>query len=253
MYYNKKYCPELIKMVADKYDAYKYMEKIGEKKYLKKLYGVYNDPDEINFDLLPNKFALKITQESGLNIICIDKKKLNIDETKVNLRKMLNLAKRCAWRKHELAWINNRNPKILVEEFLEKNNGEFFDELRFFCFNGEPKFVLVLNDYLNKDGEKEHHPTRNIYDIDWNPIKVKMSNEDIGYVIEKPSEYEEALSLAKRLCKEFLFLRVDLYVGDGKVYLSEFTVAPAGFNRFEPDKYDYIFGNMLTLPNVKVF
>ncbi len=253
MYYNKKYCPDLIRRVADKYEVQGYMQELKKGKYLKKTYGVYTNPEEINFNDLPDRFAIKITQESGLNIICTNKESLDVEATKKKLKDMLELAKFGKWRKHDLAWINNGNAKIIVEEFIEKKNGEPFDEIRFLCFNGEPKFEYVVNDYLDSKGDVKHSYTRNTYDLDWNPIKVRMGGFEEGYTIKKPREYEEALALARDLCKEFLFLRLDLYVGDGKVYLSEFTVAPAGLNVFSPDCYDFIFGDMLKLPDVDLF
>lgn len=73
VYYNKKYCSDIIKKVADKYTVHEYMEEKGKETFLKKLYGVYDSLEEIDFNDLPDKFALKITQESGLNIICVDK------------------------------------------------------------------------------------------------------------------------------------------------------------------------------------
>ena len=45
----------LYKEIADKYEVRKYVsERIGEE-YLTRLYGVYDKPDEIPFDKLPDK------------------------------------------------------------------------------------------------------------------------------------------------------------------------------------------------------
>ena len=61
--------PEYTVMV-DKYKARDYIaEKIGER-YLIPLIGVWDDPDEIDFDALPNRFVLKCNHNSGLGM-CI--------------------------------------------------------------------------------------------------------------------------------------------------------------------------------------
>ena len=50
-----------------------------------------NDPvDSINFTELLNKFVLKLNHGYGMNIICNNKSKLNINKTKENLIKWKN-------------------------------------------------------------------------------------------------------------------------------------------------------------------
>ena len=60
--YNRR--PEYTMMV-DKYLVREYIkEKIGEE-YLIPLLGVWDDPDEIDFDALPDKFVIKCNHNSG--------------------------------------------------------------------------------------------------------------------------------------------------------------------------------------------
>ena len=86
--YNR--CPEYIRLV-DKVEAKKYVaEKIGEE-YIIPTLGVWNDPDEIDFDNLPDQFVLKCNHNSGLGMcICKDKSKLDIKKVKAELRRGLN-------------------------------------------------------------------------------------------------------------------------------------------------------------------
>ncbi len=44
--------------------------------------GVYDSPENIDWDYLPNSFVLKCTHGSSSNIICEDKSKLDIRRTK---------------------------------------------------------------------------------------------------------------------------------------------------------------------------
>jgi len=79
----------LLTTCADKYLARGYVEeKIGGD-VLVPLIGVYDSPEEIDFAALPDRFVLKVNWGSGSNIICRDKKRLNIQETKNKLQKWL--------------------------------------------------------------------------------------------------------------------------------------------------------------------
>jgi len=85
--HNRK--PEYTIMV-DKYRVRDYVaDKLGEE-YLIPLLGVWDDPDDIEFDALPDQFVLKCNHNSGLGMcICKDKSKLDISMTRVRLRKGL--------------------------------------------------------------------------------------------------------------------------------------------------------------------
>ncbi len=69
--YNRK--PEYTVMV-DKYRVREYIARELGEEYLIPLLGVWDDPDEIDFDALPNQFVLKCNHNSGLGMcICKDK------------------------------------------------------------------------------------------------------------------------------------------------------------------------------------
>ena len=65
---------QLVSKCADKYEVREYVKSKGLGHILNELYFVCDDPDEINFEKLPDKFALKCTHGCGYNIICSDKR-----------------------------------------------------------------------------------------------------------------------------------------------------------------------------------
>jgi hypothetical protein len=68
-------------IMADKYKAREFVaERIGEQ-YLVPLLGVWDSPDEINFDVLPDKFVLKCNHDNGV-LICTDRSILDIKQIK---------------------------------------------------------------------------------------------------------------------------------------------------------------------------
>ena len=74
-------------MMVDKYLVREYIkEKMGEE-YLIPNIGVWDTPDEIDFDALPEKFVLKCNHNSGRGMyICRDKSKMDVEKVKENLR-----------------------------------------------------------------------------------------------------------------------------------------------------------------------
>lgn len=75
-------------MMVDKYLVRAYIaEKIGEE-HLIPLLGVWDDPDEIDFEKLPDQFVLKCNHNSGTGMcICKNKQKLDVEQVKKELRK----------------------------------------------------------------------------------------------------------------------------------------------------------------------
>ena len=77
------------KICIDKYEFKNYIkEKLGEG-YTIPLIGVYEDVNDIDFNSLPNMFAMKVTTGGGNEGILIvkDKTKLDISATKKRIKK----------------------------------------------------------------------------------------------------------------------------------------------------------------------
>lgn len=86
----------IVRDCVDKYAVRKYVTKCNLDDILIPLVGVWDDPDEIDWNRLPSKFVLKANHGSGLNYLCEDKTKLNIEKTKKTLREWL---KRDYWQR----------------------------------------------------------------------------------------------------------------------------------------------------------
>lgn len=118
-------------------------KKIGEE-YLIPLLGVYNSFDEIDFDSLPNKFVIKTNHSSGWNCVVTNKKNINIDElrAKFNLWLNTNFAFMFGFELH----YKDIKPKIIIEKFIQNKSGILYD-YKFWCFNGEPKYIQFRDDW----------------------------------------------------------------------------------------------------------
>ena len=215
--------------LVDKYMVRNYIqEKIGEE-YLIPLLGVYDSPEDINYDILPNKFVLKGNHGSAYNIIVEDKKTINKNKINKKLKKWINEDYSKIKKEYQY---KNVIRKIICEKFMSDKNGELLD-YKFFCFDGNPLFVKV-----DFDRYTEHKI--NFYDMNWNRIYMNEGNyKSYEGLSEKPVNFDSMINIAKKLSRDFQFVRVDLYNIDGKIYFGELTFTPtSGKNPFYPLEKD---------------
>ncbi len=229
----------LMQKCADKYAVREYIEECGYGELLNDLLGVYDNVDDIDFDSLPQQFAIKASHGSGFNIIVKDKSTLNIKQTKKMLKSWMH--QNIAWGGREWVYLDMPH-HIIIEKYLEDETGELRD-YKFYCFNGNPAFMQL------EVGRYTDHNARNFYDMEWNLLPFgKDIPHDPSLEIPKPEMFEEMKKIALDLCKPFQYVRVDLYQVGKKVYFGELTFFPAGgAPDFVPGEYDKIVGDMWTL------
>ena len=240
--YDRK--PEYTTMV-DKIKVKDYIaEKIGAE-YLIPTIGVWDAPEDIDFDSLPNQFVLKCNHNSGGLFICKDKtkvaKKQWADVLK-GLRKSLDYNYYMLGRE----WpYKNVEPKLIAEEFLESDSSRDLMDYKFMCFNGNVKCVFVCSRRGTKDGLRV-----TFFDLDWNVLPFTRSHPAEDSPIPKPRSLKLMVELATKLSMGIPFVRVDFYEIDGKVYFGEMTFFPGnGYEAFEPEEWDYKLGEWIKLPN----
>lgn len=227
-WYKVNYHDPLLTQCADKYEVREYIKSKGLNNILVDLYAVYENPNQIKLDELPERFVIKTTNGSGTNILCRDKSTLSLEQIKSDLAVWLKRDNYAVGREWSYKGIT---PKIIIEEYLEDNDNKFdgINDYKFLCFNGKPKYVVL-------DVDRHIGHKRNIYDIDWNYIDVSTDHENFGDVVKRPEGYEEMVKVAKVLSQDFPFVRVDLYYTNKKVYFGELTFYPwTGYVQFDPD------------------
>lgn len=237
--YNRK--PEYTTMV-DKYEVREYIaQKLGTE-YLIPLLGVWDTPDEIDFNKLPDRFVLKCNHNSGLGMyICQDKSKMDVGQVKKELWKGLKQDYYLTGRE----WpYKNVKRKIIAEKYMEDDAVHELRDYKFFCFNGRCKcFKVDFNRFV------EHRA--NYYDPQGHLLDFgeKICPPDRTKNIVLPENLAEMISLAEKLSVGFPFLRVDLYDVNGKIYFGELTFFPAsGFGEFTSEEWDERLGSWIKLP-----
>ncbi len=233
--------PEYTIMV-DKCAAKDYVaSKIGEE-YVIPTIGIWNNPDEINFDSLPEKFVIKCNHNSGLGMyICRDKSKMDISKVKKNLEK--GLAQNYYITGREWPY-KNVKPRIIAEKYMEDSKYKELRDYKFFTFGGVPK-VLYITQGRGTAGDT----VADFFDMDFNHLPFTIDHKMAEIPPEKPECFEEMKRLAAVLSEGTPQLRVDFYEVDGQVYFGEMTFFHcSGMERFHPDEWDRIFGDWVTLP-----
>ena len=219
---------------TDKYAVREYVQSVVGEEYLNQVYGIYDAFDEIDFDALPEQFALKATHASGYNIIVRDKSKLDIREAREKFDRWLKTNFYYKDREKNYFYIK---PRILCDRYIEF--GEVLVEYKLFCFNGKVNLV-------SQNVEKEGKRYTNMFDRDFQPIPVRFGYDTIAYPVTEKKE--ELLKIAEKLSQPFDFVRVDLYENQGRILFSELTFhSGGGLVPFEPEKYDDEFGKFFEL------
>lgn len=230
-------------MMVDKYAVRKYIaDTIGEE-YLIPLLGVWDNPDDIDFDALPNQFVLKCNHNSGLGMcICKDKSKLDIEEVKAELRKGLQQDYYLTSRE----WpYKNVSRKIVCEEYMEDWQAHELIDYKFMCFNGEVKCSFTCSERFSEEGLKV-----TFFDKDWNIMPFERHYPASKNPPKKPINYDKMIQFSEQLSKEIPFVRVDFYEINGQVFFGELTFYPgSGFEEFTPEEWDYKLGDFLKLKN----
>lgn len=232
---------ELRAKCADKILVHEYsQEKLG-KDICVPIIKIYDSPNNIKLQELPDKFVLKCNHGYAFNVICRDKSKLDIQKTKNDLQKWLNTP--FGEKSIEPHYLKIKR-KCYAEQYLKNDGYLELVDYKFLCFNGKPTYLQILTDrhtnnfhlnYYNMDG-KFVNISR--VDVKNNPNKIDVM----------PSQFELMKEYAAELSKDFRFVRVDFYEVDGIVYLGELTFTPAtGFIKWTDPKIDRMFGDMIKL------
>lgn len=238
--------PENAKL-CDKYAVKEYVSNLIGKDYVIPLLGVWDDPADINFDKLPNKFVLKCTQNSGLGMyVCKDKTKMDKNSVIEGLKRGIEQDYFLPSRDYCYKGIPHR---IIAEEYREDSiTGELRD-YKFFCFDGVPKIFFIAAGR----SKGEHDVTFDFYDMAFNHLPFTNGHPNSIAPLEKPRCFEEMKQLAAKLSAGLKHVRVDFYEANGQVYFGEFTFSHwGGYVPFEPEEWDAKLGEWIKLPTDKL-
>lgn len=240
-WYKLFYRNPAMQQCADKYQVRKYVEDHGLGYILNELYDVFETPEDIRLDHLPEQFVLKLSNGSGTNLLCRDKSALNLPDVQQKFRDYLVQSGSSAGRE----WVYKSDNKVIVAEKLLEDPlrpGQDLRDYKILCFNGKPEFIICV------DGRYTEHYCHVVYDPQWNKQDVIIGQSSNAANYQKPETLEEMLEIARTLSKDFPAVRIDLYDIGGKVVFGEMTYFPwSGYMHFQPDEFDFVLGEKFVL------
>lgn len=235
----------LTKYFVNKYFAKKYIADLVGEEHVAKLLGVWANPEDIEWNKLPDRFVLKATHGcSGQQVILVtDKNKIDIPEI------MKKLERFCLH--HEMKEMGIIKERIIAEEYLELTTGiEAISDYKIFCSYGKAIFAYCLTNPNSKTCAV-HNKSCSFYSIpDWKRLPILIDN-DKPNLISKPKHFEKMLELAEKLSKPFPLIRVDFYEVGDRVIVGELTEDASGAKYiFSPVIWDFKFGEMIDVPSL---
>lgn len=238
--YNRR--PEYTVMV-DKVKAKEFVAGILGEEYIIPTLSVWENPDEIDFAQLPERFVLKVNHNSGTGMyICRNKSEMDVEKVKAELKK--GLAE--DYYKKNREWPYKNVPRrVFAEKYMEDEYGELRD-YKMFCFDGEVKALFIATDRSKGD----HAVKFDFFDENFKHLPFTNGHPNAETTPQKPESFEEMKRLAQKLSKGIPHVRIDFYDINGRIYFGEMTFFHwSGLVPFVPEEWDYKFGEWLKLPS----
>lgn len=215
-------------------------ERIGSDHIVPTL-GVWDSFEEIDFDLLPDRFVLKCTHDSGGLVICRDKNTFDVEKAKSKIKR--SQSRNFYWSGREWPY-KNVKPRILAEEYLESAETKSdLTDYKIMCFGGRARCEFTYTGRAGDDLRVD------FFDTEWNhlPFIRRYPNADVPP--EAPSRLGDMLVMAERLAEDTPFVRADFYEVSGELYFGELTFYPgSGMEEFSPERWDDELGSWIELP-----
>jgi len=215
-------------------------ERIGAE-YIIPTLGVWEHPDDIDWNKLPNQFVLKWNHDSGSIVICKDK--LSFDKEKAIKKLRYGDKMNGFWYGREWPY-KGVKPLLLAEQYMEDTETHELRDYKVFTFDGKARLLLVASGRQAKGEVKFDY-----FDENKNHLNIQNDHPNSKVLPQLPLSFDKMISLAELLSVGYPHLRVDFYEVNGKVYFGEFTLYHgSGLMNFKPDEWNERMGGWITLP-----
>lgn len=227
--------------LTDKIEAKEWAKNIIGEEHISKTYEIWNTPEDINFDALPEAFVLKASHGCRMNIIVQNKTEFikNFKEKAINC--MTKWLQTNYYNYNAEVQYKSIKPRILAEEYTVQTVDKRRTDYQIHCFNGEP---IYIEHNWYKDGICNPF----LYNTDCSQANFCFSYKYQKIEIEHTEHINEMLDMARKLSKDFKYVRVDFRDCKDRVIFGEMTFSPfSGFIKINPKEYDLKLGEKIIL------
>lgn len=235
--------PEYVTMV-DKIAMKDYIINAVGSKYVIPTLGVWDKPEDIDWDSLPKQFVIKWNHDSGSIVICKDKSSFD----RVAAIKKLSYGAKVNGFWYGREWpYKGVKPKLLAEPYMEDSKTHELRDYKVFTFNGSVKLILIASD-RQKKGESVKF---DYFDTEGNHLDIVNDHPQAPQPPELPSCFSQMIDIAQKLSQGFPHLRVDFYEVDEAIYIGELTLYHgSGLMSFKPNGWEETMGSWIDLTSV---
>lgn len=236
----------LMTLLADKYRMKDYVRTNIGFQYVVPTIAVYDSVDQIDWDILPDKFVIKCNHDAASSLFCKNKDTFDRE----NAKRLLSIfLKRNYYRYENKQWAyKNIKPVILVEPYLQNEDGTDIIDYKFYSYGGELMY------FMYSIGEAKHQVRNVKLNVEKQLIDqyfkkdCQLSQDDI----KLPSNIDEMIDIARKEGQKFPHLRLDMYNIDGKIYIGEYTFySNGGFINIYVDEYSQMLADKIDITRIK--
>jgi hypothetical protein len=221
------------------------VDKVLVKEHIAQRYGadliiptlaVYADPDEMDFGKPPLSeppYVIKANHGWAMNFFVHARADLEIPGAIESLRRTVRgwLATDHSRRMREWAYSQVQR-RILVEPYVGTMN-----DFKLHVFHGK---VFACELIAHRFAA---HRQEAVYDRSWKVIDANYGFPLYAGPLPPRGVRSHMIALAESIGRDFSYVRVDLYVVEGKLKFGELTFYPGGGEeKLQPEKWDRIFG-----------
>ncbi len=236
----------LIPITSDKVRVRDFVkERLGEEEANKILIPVYRisktgvDIPHQNWDF---EFFMKANHSSGGNML------VTPGTDRELIRKTCKNWLESSYGQALHEWAYRDIPRrIVCEKVIRTQSGEIPADIKYYCFHGRPKMVMIL---IDRFGNQK----RVFTDENLNVLQGgQMNGKELLYPLPELPTHRRMLELAAKLSRDFAYCRVDFYTVGDKVYFGEIThYTGSGLEKFDDYDLDLAIGNLWLPENKEV-
>lgn len=191
--------------------------------YLPKLYGIWDNVEEIDFGILPQSFVLKTNHDGG-GVVIVKNKNDFLQDSRLFKTSMKKLTKhlRTNWYSiYREYHYKDIEPKVFAEELLVEADGKVLDDYKIHTFDDE-----MFSETIIDRGVK----TRcTFFNKDWQPQDVEITFDFAEREIPRPKCLDKMFEICRIFHKDCGYLRLDYYVNrNSRFWIGELTLTSGG-------------------------